>query len=216
MEGIQLATKQNLEQFLEDNPPEYYYPEALRSGTLTPQEMRTHYSYLRKIANKRLKRFVGSEFEDAQSYIKNVGKFVPLSEINNERELMFKLYEVNKFVRARSSSVTGLKQMRNEAIETFHDRGFTWINKNNIKQFGDYMEYMRSKYGAKQFDSERASELFGMITSDKVGLNVEDIQNDFKFWSKHADELSQLPKNIGKKIKSSKDFQKALSKNKKK
>ena len=211
-----MATKQNLEQFLEDNPPEYYYPEALRSGTLTPQEMRTHYSYLRKIANKRLKRFVGSEFEDAQSYIKNVGKFVPLSEINNERELMFKLYEVNKFVRARSSSVTGLKQMRNEAIETFHDRGFTWINKNNIKQFGDYMEYMRSKYGAKQFDSERASELFGMITSDKVGLNVEDIQNDFKFWSKHADELSQLPKNIGKKIKSSKDFQKALSKNKKK
>lgn len=211
-----MARKQNLEQFLEDNPPEYYYPEALRSGTLTPDEMRTHYSYLRKIANKRLKNFVGTEFEDAQSYIKNVGKFVPLSEINNERELMFKLYEVNKFVRARSSSVTGLKQIRNETIETFHDRGFTWVNKGNIKQFGNYMEYMRTKYGARQFDSERAAELFGTIASGHVGINVEDVQQDFKFWSKHADELSQLPKNISKKIKSSKDFQKALSKNKKK
>lgn len=211
-----MASKQNLEQFLADNPPEAYYPEALRSGTLTPAEMRSHYSYLRQIANKRLQNFVGSKFEDAQSYIKNVGKFVPLSEINNERELMFKLYEVNKFVRARSSSVTGLKQIQNETIETFHDRGFTWINKNNIKQFGDYMEYMRAKYGARQFDSERAAELFGMIASDSVGLNVEDVQHDFKFWSKHAGELSQLPKNVSKEIKSSEDFKKALSKNKKK
>ena len=211
-----MSKKQNLEQFLEDNPLEYYYPEGLRSGTLTPEEMRKHYSYLRKIANKRLKRFVGSEFEDAQSYIKNAGKFVPLSEINNERELMLKLYEVNKFVRARSSSVTGLKQIRKEMIETFHDRGFTWINKNNVKQFGDYMEYMRAKYGARQFDSERAAELFGMITTDRVGLDVEAVQQDFKYWAKHADELSKLPKNVSKKIKSSKDFQKALSKNKKK
>ena len=211
-----MSNKQNLEKFLSDNPPELYYPEALRSGVLTPKEIRSHYSYLRKMANKRLQNFVGSEFEDAQSYIKNVGKFVPLSEINNERELMFKLYEVNKFIRARSSSVTGLKQIRNETIETFHDRGLTWINKNNIKQFGDYMEYMRAKYGAKQFDSERAAELFGMIANDRVGLNVEDVQQDFKYWAKHADELAQLPKNISKKIKSSKDFQKALSKNKEK
>ena len=211
-----MASKQNLEQFLADNPPEAYYPEALKSGTLTPEEMRTHYSYLRHIANRRLKTFVGSEFEDAQSYIKNVGKFVPLSEINNERELMFKLYEVNKFVRARSSSVSGLKQIRNETIDEFHDRGFTWINKNNIKQFGDYMEYLRIKYGAKQFDSERAAELFGMIATKQIGLNVEDVQRDFKYWVKRSDKLSQLPKNVSKNIKSSKDFQKALSKNRKK
>ena len=55
-----------------------------------------------------------------------------------------------------------------------------------------------------------------MIASDTVGLNVEDVQKDFKFWLKHADELSQLPKNVSKEIKSSKDFKKALSKNKKK
>ena len=211
-----MSSKQNLEQFLADNPPEAYYPEALKSGTLTPQEMRSHYSYLRHVANRRLQRFVGSEFEDAQSYIKNVGKFVPLSEINNERELMFKLYDVNKFVLARSSTVSGLKQIRNETIDAFHDRGFTWINKNNIKQFSDYMEYLRTKYGAKQFDSERAAALFGMIASDRVGLNVEDVQKDFKFWSKHADELSQLPKNVSEEIKSSRDFKKALSDNKKK
>ena len=78
------------------------------------------------------------------------------------------------------------------------------------------MEYMRAKYGSRQFDSERSAEMFGMIASGRVGINVEDVQKDFKFWSKHADELSQLPKNVSKEIKSSKDFKKALSKNKKK
>lgn len=211
-----MASKKSLEQFLADNPPEAYYPEALQSGTLTPAEMRSHYSYLRHIANRRLQNFVGSEFEDAQSYIKNVGKFVPLSEINNERELMFKLYEVNKFVRARSSSVTGLKQIRNETIETLHDKGITWINKSNIKDFGDYMEYMRTKYKSKQYDSKRAMVLYGMVETGSVGINVEDVKRNYKFWSRHVSELASLPKNVSEEIKSSKDFKKALSKNKKK
>ena len=210
-----MATKQNLEQFLEDNPPEYYYPEPLRSGTLTPEEMRTHYRYLRKIANKRLKNFVGSEFEDAQSYIKNVGKFVPLSEINNERELMFKLYEVNKFVCARSSTVKGLKQIRKEAIETLHDKGITWVNTDNYKQFADYMEYMRTKYKSKQYDSKRAMVLYGMTETGSVGIDVEEVKRNYKFWSKHVNELASLPKNVSEEIKSTKDFKKALSKNKK-
>ena len=211
-----MANKQNLEQFLADNPPELYYPEALRSGVLTPVEMKSHYSYLRKVANKRLQRFVGSEFEDAQSYIKNVGKFVPLSEINNERELMFKLYEVNKFVRARSSSVTGLKQIRNEAIETLHDKGITWINKSNYKEFCEYMEYMRTKYKSKQYDSKRAMVLYGMVETGSVGINVEDLKRNYKFWSRRVNELASLPKNVSEEIKSSKDFKKALAKNKRK
>lgn len=210
-----MANKQNLERFLADNPPELYYPEALISGVLTPEEMRSHYSYLRKEANRRLQRFVGTEFEDAQSYIKNVGKFVPLSEINNERELMFKLYEVSKFIRARSSSVTGLQQIRREAIETLHDKGITWVNPGNYKQFAEYMEYMRTKYKSKQYDSKRAMVLYGMVETGSVGIDVEEVKRNFKFWSKHVNELASLPKNVSEEIKSSKDFKKALSKNKK-
>ena len=211
-----MAKKRSLEQFLSDNPPENYTIESLRQGKLSPAEIRSHYSYLRQIANKRLQHFEGSEFEDAQSYIKNVGKFVPLSEINNERELMFKLVEVSRFVRARSSSVTGLKQIRNQTIETAHERGLTWLNKNNIKEFGQYMDYLRAKHGARQFDSERATELFGMIASGDVSLDVRDIEQDFKYWAKHVDDLANLPKSFNAEAKSAKDYRKALAnKNKK-
>ena len=199
--------KQSLEQFLAENPFEQYHIEA---DILTPEEMRAHYSYLRTIANKRLSRFKGSEFEDSSSYTKNKDKFVLLSKINNERELRYRLYELNKFIRAESSSVTGLKRIRNRAIETAHERGMTWLNKSNIKQFGEYMDFLRSKYGVKQFDSERAQELFGQSIKRKI--DPMGIAEDFQFFRKHADELAKMPK-IKSDVKvTAEDYKKALDK----
>ena len=96
--------KQSLEQFLAENPFEQHHIEA---GILTPEEMRRHYSYLRQAANRRLSKFAGTEFEDAKSYVKNKDRFVSLKQIKSERDLRYKLYELNKFIRAESSTVTG-------------------------------------------------------------------------------------------------------------
>ena len=199
--------KQSLEQFLKENPFEQYH---IESDILTPEEMQRDYSYLRKIANKRLSRFAGTEFEDAKSYLKNKDRFVPLKQIKSERDLRYKLYELNKFIRAESSTVTGLKRIRNRAIETAHERGMTWLNKSNIKQFGEYMDFLRSKYGAKQFDSERAQELFGQSIKRKI--DPTGIAKDFQFFSKHADELAKMPK-IKSDVKvTAEDYKKALDK----
>lgn len=210
-----MPKKQSIEMFLEDNPPENYTIEALRSGVLSPEEIRAHYSYLRKIANKRLSKFPGSEFETAQSYLKNVGKFVPLSEINNERELLFKLSDLSNFVRLESSTVSGNRRIRNRIIETAHENGLTWLNKGNIKDFGEYMDNLRTKYRSKQFDSEGAQMLFGMITQGVVQIDTEDVQKDFAFWSKHVRDLAQLPKEFNSEPRNADDYKRELSKKKK-
>lgn len=199
--------KQSLEQFLLENPFEQYH---IESDILTPAEMRSHYSYLRKVANRRLSKFVGSEFEDAKSYVKNKNKFVPLNQIKNERDLRYKLYEINKFIRAESSRVTGLKRIRNRAIETAHERGMTWLNKSNIKQFGEYMDFLRAKYGARQFDSERAQELFGQSIKRKI--NPMEIADDFSFWRQHADDLAKMPKITNRQKASVSEYKRMLDK----
>lgn len=177
---------------LHNYPDEYYYPEALRSGILTEAEMRKEYSYLRSIANKRLKRFKGTEFEESQSYRRNVGKFVPLSDIHSKRELIMKLYEVKKFTSAKSGSVTGLREMRRQALETARERGLTWLNKNNIKAFGEFMEEARVKGYAKLYGSERIAELFG--TASKKGLDPQKLYKDFSYWMENQKELAATPK----------------------
>ena len=57
--------------------------------------------------------------------------------------------------------------------------------------------------------------LYGMAETGSVGIDLEDVKRNFKFWSKHVSELESLPKNVSQEIKSTKDFKKALSKNKK-
>lgn len=207
-----MPKKQSIAAFLEDNPPENYTIEALRSGTLSTEEIKKHYSYLRKIANKRLSKFPESEFKESKTYIKYVGKFIPLSEINNERELMFRLSEVSHFVRLKSSSVLGNIQIRNKIIETAHENGMTWLNKGNIKEFGDYMDYMRAKYDAKQPGSESAQVLFGMIKTGAVQIDTRDVMEDFKFWSRHVRDLAQLPKEFNDEPRNADDYRRELAK----
>ena len=208
MEGIRMAKKkQSLEQFLAENPFEQYHIEA---DILTPEEMRRHYSYLRTIANRRLSKFVGSEFEDAKSYVKNKDRFVPLKQIKSERELRYKLYELNKFIRAKSSSVTGLIRIRNRTIQTLRENGITFVNRKNIKQFGEYMDYLRAKYKGQEYDSERALSLYGQAVKKKI--NPFEIAEDFQFFRKHADELAKMPKIESDAKVTAEDYKKALDK----
>lgn len=173
-------------------PDEYYFPEALKEGVLTSKEMRAEYSRLRAIANKRLARFEGTPYVKNQAYLKNVGKYVPLKEIKSDRELLYKLYELKKFVTAKSSSVSGLKELEKKALETAHDKGLTWLNKSNLRDFGNFMEECRAKGYAKLYGSERCAEVFG--TAAKKGVNPAEVQKDFTYWMENREELEKLPK----------------------
>lgn len=191
-------------------PDEYYYPEALKSGVLTSAEMRKEYSYLRSIANKRLEHFKGSEFEHHQTYLINRNRFVPLSQIKDERELIHRLYEVKKFTTARTSSVTGLRDIQRQALETARERGYTFLNKSNIQAFGHFMEEARAKGYAKIYGSERIAELFG--TATKKGINPEEIMVQFHFWMENQAELEELPKYRNANMRTSVYYADALKK----
>lgn len=179
-------------QDLHNYPDEYYYPEALKSGILTVEEMRKEYSYLRKLANQRLDTLGRSEFADHQSYLRNVGRFVPLAQITSERELIYKLYEAKKFTSAKSGSVSGLRAIERQTLETARERGLTFLNKNNLRAFGEYMEEARAKGYARLYGSERVAELFG--TATKKGFNPEELYQDFQFWMDNRAELAKMAK----------------------
>ena len=189
---------------------DYYYPEALKEGILTEKEMRAEYSRLRAIANKRLERFRGTKYETAQSFIRNDGKFVPLKEISTERDLIYKLYELKKFVTAKSSSVSGMKEIEKKAIETAHDRGLTWLNSGNIQDFGQFMDECRAKGYARIYGSERCAELFG--TAAKKGLSPAEIQADFAFWMENRNQLENAPKFRNKDMRTSANYKERLKK----
>ena len=195
---------QNIKQFLRDNPEEWYYPEALKSGSLSVAEMREQYNYFRGVAMKRLKRLGESEFADSQAYLKNINQFKPPSRIETQSELEQRLYAVQKFLRSKGSTVKGQKEIRKKAVEAAQEKGLDFINESNIADFGQYMDYLRAKYKGKQFDSERALRLF--TASKKKDVDPLEVAEDFEYWKKNVSYFEKVTKIKDGKPHSAEDY----------
>ena len=203
-----MARKSGLSQFLEENLEEWYYPEALKSGIFTVKEMRSQYSYLRTVAQKRLKRLGESEFAESQAYLKNVKTFKPLSEIKTESELIMRLYSVRKFIESKGSTIKGQTEIRRKAVEAAQEKGLDWINEGNIAEFGQYMDYLRAKYKGAQFDSERAMRLF--VAAKKKDVDPTEVAQDFEYWKNNVSYLEKVGKIKGSEEHSSDDYRQLI------
>ena len=187
-----MARKSNLSQFLEENPADWYYPEALKSGILTVEEMKSQYSYLRTVAQKRLQRLGESEFSESQAYLKNIKTFKPIAQIETESELIMRLYSVRKFIESKGSTIKGQTEIRRKAVEAAQEKGLDWINEGNIAEFGQYMDYLRAKYKGAQFDSERAMRLF--VAAKKKDVDPLEVAQDFEYWKNNVSYLERVGK----------------------
>lgn len=193
---------------------ENYYIEALKSGSLTLKEMRSEYSRLRKIANSRLDALGRSRFSGTQAYILNVGKYVTLDKIKSERDLMYRLQDLAKFVTAKSGSVSGQYEMRRNALESLRERGLHFVNEKNFELFGQFMEEARIMGYARIYGSERVSELFG--TASKKGISPEELFKDFGFWMQNKQNLEETPRIKNENKRNSAEYKKAINRENKK
>lgn len=159
----------------------FYTP--IGSKNATEKELRREYSRLRSIARKRLERIKGTEFEESEVFRWNYGKYKPLKEIKTRGELNYLLYEVSRFVTAETGSLSGLKRQRDEMIKTFHEHGYTFVNRQNFKRFTDFMESMRIKNLNRIYDSKRLAEFYE--TAERKKLSEEEMQRAFRKWQKH-------------------------------
>lgn len=170
-------------------PISAYQPQALQEG-YSEKELRREYSRLRSVARKRLERFQGSEFEDSNVYRYNKGKYVPLSQVSNKGELVHLLSDVARFLTAEAGSVSGQRAIRDKAIATWHEKGYTWLNKSNYAAFARFLEFSREFVGQPYM--EKAAELFRR--ADDQGVSVEQIRSNFEWYWKNFDpDSSEMP-----------------------
>lgn len=170
-------------------PISAYQPQALQEG-YSEKELRREYSRLRSVARKRLERFRGSEFEDSNVYRYNKGKYVPLSQVSNKVELVHLLSDVARFLTAEAGSVSGQRAIRDKAIATWNEKGYTWVNKSNYSAFARFLEFSREFVGQPYM--EKTAELFRR--ADDQGVPVEQIKNNFDWYWKNFDpDSSEMP-----------------------
>ena len=182
-----------------------YTPEALQSGSLSEKEIRDEYRRLRNIANKRIERLEKAGYEQTQTYLRNVGAYKSPSNYTVP-ELQYKLYQISKFVAAKSSTVSGMRLIEKEAIENLQEKGLGRIN--NLQEFGDFMSWARTKYRSSEFDSERAAEVFN--EAKRRNISIEEIKKDYELYRDNYHQFTELPVYRKEERRTSEWYRKAL------
>lgn len=172
--------------------PEYVYNPLFLAdkyeeniGLIDRAAIRADYSHMRKLANQRLKRFEGTEWEKSATYKFNKNRFKKLDSIKSAEELASLIVEVKEFLESSRGSVTGQKRIRREAIETLHERGFTFVNTGNFAQFTQFMQRMRALGLSKIYDSEQTADIWQKMR--EKGASNADIEKAFTEYSKQED-----------------------------
>lgn len=165
-----------------------YTPEALKSGSLSEKEIRDEYRRLRNIANKRIDRLERAGYKDTQTYLRNVGAYKSSSNYTMA-ELQYKLYQISKFVSAKSSTVSGMRLIEKQMLETLHEKDLGRIT--NLQEFGDFMEWARTKYRNSEFDSERAAEVYNEAKRRRI--DIEEIKKDYELYRDNYRQFAELP-----------------------
>ena len=179
-----MAVKYNL-------PPEAYFPGGITILKATGEaEARKEYQRLRRIAQKRLARFKGTQYEDTEIYKNRAIKhpFKPSSELKDVRALQASLSDVRGFLDSERSTIYGLKRIDKKTVTTLQANGYTFVNKGNIKAFGEFMEAARIKAGRRMFASDRVAEMYD--AAELKAIPPEELLKDFEYWQKNVEELN--------------------------
>ena len=149
--------------------------------------MRAEYTRMRDVAQKRIKR-LGQQFPESKAYQSHAKGFPKLKELD-PRDFAKAFSELAKFVRAKGSTVTGQKEIKNKTIKTWQDQGLN-LNQKNYDKTIKILEEMRKQkivYG-----SDKAVELAESM------LDLDDQQTNqwldhLETLLQHTDELQEIP-----------------------
>lgn len=174
--------------------PEVYIPAAVRYNYLTIKEARAEYSRLRSAAVKRLQRLSRTEGRLYSAY-RMYGKegFAPLPKDATPAEVGRALADVYHFLEMKTSSINEIRESQRRALKTLNDRGYTFLNKSNIKEFGEFMEAARQQkvVSSNRGGSPLIVEFYETVK--RLNLPPEQIQRRFSEWLRKKKQLEELP-----------------------
>lgn len=159
---------------------ESYLPSDL--AKMPEREIRKEYSRLRSVAQKRLQRLSEGGYEMTTAYKMNARKFRKLSELgDNPKQLAERLSDLSRFISARSSTVTGQKGIETERLASLYESGYTWVNRSNLREFGQFMNYLKSLFPRHpSANAEQAAQLFsGYRALRQQAISPEQMQEQF-------------------------------------
>lgn len=186
--------------------PVYYTLDAIRHADVwTPENIKSEYTRLRKIAQERLREMSKSPIgRESYTFKRNQGRFRPASELT-AGQMKVMLSEVARMITARRGTLAGIKKARRQAIKTLHEHGYTFVDESNFSDVGEFFRQWKDSefrgYGSTValdvYEKIKDSEAFERATK-KVDKTAR-LLKDFEKWIKQKNEPHERKNNENEK-----------------
>jgi len=190
------------------NFPEEFY-ENVDDSFMTWGQKRAELRRLQHIANDRLQKFTGTEWEQSTVYKSNKGQYDKNVKKMSRAEVDMKLNQVYRFLKAKRSTVRGNQIIRAKTIRTLHQAGYTEINKRNLYAFGEYMDKMRDMNIDSIYTSDTVVEMFELF-EDKGIEDKDELVKNFDEYYDNREKLKDVKKPRDKKNRTSEYYRKKM------
>ena len=188
--------------------PEEFY-ENVNDSFMTWGQKRDELRRLQHIANERLQKFTGTEWEQSQVYKSNKGQYDKNVKKMSREEVDIKLNQVYRFLNSNRSTVRGNQIFRAKTIRTLHQAGYTGINKRNLYAFGEYMDKMRNMNIDSIYTSDTVVEMFELF-EDKGIEDKDELLKNFYDYYENREKLKDVKKPRDKKNRTSGYYRKEI------
>lgn len=165
-------------------------PYALETGDLPERQLRRLYTELRDIANKRIKRAQKAGYGQNLVIRQGAKKIPKLSEIRSAAELRYRIGETAMLLENPQSTITGLERLEAAKLETLTRHGYDFVNEDNLRDFGRFMEWVRTYYQDQLYDSDTVAKLYKTVT--KGGFTVRALKQRFEEYLANQDAFDEV------------------------
>lgn len=158
-------------------------PTSVVRGLIGEEDALKLYSRLRRNAVKRLDRVIKKGERTAAAALEAKESLPTLRELRAEKDTALEVGKWLANVAVLKSdyrfSVTGLSEHQQKTLAGLHKkRGYEWITPDNLREFGEFMDWSRAVSSSKVYDSKRVSQWWKR-NKDKYGT-AEELQQAFQ------------------------------------
>ena len=176
-------------------------------SSLSEAELAKEYSRVRREAQERLRSFQRSrdpELRQAAVVAEKAGVYLNRAQIKavgGGRAMMEDLLiDAFRFVSAKTSSVSGFRSVQDKQINALHAAGYTFINRGNLKQFGEFMDFYRDRKDRRAYGSGTIADTFNAAARQKIP--PDELEKHFRFYASQikggAENLQQFQRKSSK------------------
>lgn len=149
---------------------------------------RAEYRKIRNAALNRIRKLERAGYGDTETVQRARRVFEAQPRNLTQDEAAQRLPDAARFITAARGTVGGMREIERKTANTFRDRGLKFVNRRNVRQFTEFLEWLSTSKVNELFGSEQVAERAPREGyKEKRGVKVKDIQQMFQMWIREND-----------------------------